>query len=153
MLGYMGGLVYASSTIALNWDIISGAGLINVTPNTWTHWAFVRTGNVLYSYRNGQLYGQANMVGILVDGGYQSVIGDYRTGDHSYFVGNIQEFRVSNVARWTANFTPPTEPYSPEINGWAKVGSDWKRLEKGFVKVGDSWRQLEGVKVKDSQWR
>ncbi len=29
----------------------------------------------------------------------------------SYFCGYISEVRISNVARWTSNFTPPVQPY------------------------------------------
>ena len=38
-------------------------------------------------------------------------IGDYREGDHSYFTGYIDEFRITQKAVWTADFTPPSEPY------------------------------------------
>ena len=36
-------------------------------------------------------------------------------GDQYAFTGYIDEYRISNIARWTEDFTPPTEPYkSPE---------------------------------------
>jgi hypothetical protein len=36
------------------------------------------------------------------------------TGVESFFAGWMDELRISKgIARWTANFTPPTEPYAP----------------------------------------
>jgi len=32
----------------------------------------------------------------------------------TYFNGKMDEIRISNVARWTANFTPPTIPYGQQ---------------------------------------
>ena len=40
-----------------------------------------------------------------------SAIGQYLDSDSSKYYGYINEFRISDVARWTSNFTPPTEPY------------------------------------------
>lgn len=38
------------------------------------------------------------------------MIGKYR--DYGlYLNGMIDEFRISNIARWTSNFTPPARPY------------------------------------------
>lgn len=31
-----------------------------------------------------------------------------------YFYGYVDEVRISSIARWTANFTPPTAPYEPD---------------------------------------
>lgn len=47
----------------------------------------------------------------MVSGYYSSLmIGKYR--DYGlYLNGMIDEFRISNIARWTSNFTPPARPY------------------------------------------
>lgn len=112
LLGYQGTKVYASSSTGSSWDLVKGVAMLSNTLNTWVHWAFVRNGTVLTSYRNGVQFAQTEINGAI---GHNSqidaVIADYRTGDHSYFAGYIDEFRISNVARWTSSFTPPTAPY------------------------------------------
>ena len=45
---------------------------------------------------------------------YSAVIGsnDYFTdGSEGYCKNLIDELRISNIARWTENFTPPTQAY------------------------------------------
>lgn len=113
LLGYNGTLLYISNALN-NWSVVSGASAFTVTPNTWTHWAIVRNGNTLSTYRNGTLYWTTSISGNIYhsNGTFMGAIGDYRSGDPSQFIGYIDEFRVSNVARWTGNFTPPTKPYS-----------------------------------------
>jgi hypothetical protein len=37
-------------------------------------------------------------------------------GSYNYYSGYIDEFRFSNTARYTANFTPPTEPFVNDAN-------------------------------------
>lgn len=126
LLGYSGKSLYASSASNSSWDMVSGAAAFSVTANAWTHWAVVRSGNKLSTYRNGTLFWSQTISGAVYSSGkYMSAIGDYRTGDHNYFVGYIDEFRISNIARWTANFTPPTEPYDPGTGG----GSSGEALE------------------------
>jgi hypothetical protein len=41
----------------------------------------------------------------------------YGLGSTTYHLdGWIDEYRISNIARWTTNFTPPAEPYVPSNN-------------------------------------
>jgi hypothetical protein len=42
---------------------------------------------------------------------YNYCIGYYRSSSYVLFNGLIDEFRVSNVPRWTENFTPPSSTY------------------------------------------
>ena len=89
---------------------------MGVTVGEWVHWAFIRNGNIFSTYRNGQKFWEANGTGPIGDSSeYPWGIGSYFGGSEHPFRGYIQEFRVSNVARWTSDFTPPTEPYSPDI--------------------------------------
>ena len=79
--------------------------------NTWNHVAYVKSSNKIYYFVNGKLIGSANNTisyGIL--GG---VLNIGSQGANYYYSGYMDEVRMSNVARWTANFTPPTEPYNP----------------------------------------
>lgn len=79
--------------------------------NTWNHVAYVKSSNKIYYFVNGKLIGSANNTisyGIL--GG---VLNIGSQGANYYFNGYMDEVRMSNIARWTENFTPPTEPYNP----------------------------------------
>lgn len=112
LIGYNSTNVYCSSLLSNSWDLVSGEKMIDVSPNQWTHWAFIRIGNRLYSYKNGNLFSSTELVGTIVyNDSINMCIGDYRVGDPSYFTGYIEEFRISNVARWSSNFIPPTKPY------------------------------------------
>jgi len=77
----------------------------------WTHVAFVRDGNTLRLFINGTADGTKDVTGITADDPTGvAMIGKYST---FFFNGWIDEFRVSKgIARWTANFTPPTSAYS-----------------------------------------
>jgi hypothetical protein len=82
-----------------------------ITANTWTHLAFVRNGSTWTWYINGVASGTgSNSTNITFT--TQPLYVGY--GGESYFTefnGYIDDLRVTNgVARYTANFTPPTSP-------------------------------------------
>lgn len=112
LIGFSGNSIYASSRTN-EWDLINSAQIMSVTLNQWVHWAIVRNGNTLKSYRNGSEYGSVSINGApYFYSDEPMVIGSYREQDQNPFYGYIDEFRISNVARWTSNFTPPIEPYT-----------------------------------------
>ena len=112
LIGYQGGTVYASTEINNGWNLISSVSMLSVTVNQWVHWALVRNGSKFLSFKNGQKFAETNLNGsIAYNELYDIAIGGYREQDPSYFYGYIDELRISNIARWTTNFTPPTEPY------------------------------------------
>ena len=77
---------------------------------TWFHVAYVRSSGVIQIYVDGTAYGSttASTVdytdSVLTLGGWYST--DY------LFHGNIEDFRISHMARYTANFSAPTEPFA-----------------------------------------
>jgi hypothetical protein len=88
-----------------------------VSTNTWYHLALVRYGNIWRIFQDGVQIGadttnsgtMPNIASVVSIGAYST----YVPGG-SPFNGWIDEFRVSKgIARWTANFTPPTSPYNP----------------------------------------
>lgn len=114
LIGYLGNRVYVSSNTASTgtWNLINGTKMISTTTSAWVHWAFVRKGNQLISYRNGSQYSKAALNGAIYhDVNVPMAIGGYREGKPDLFKGYIDEFRISNIARWDGPFTPPTEPY------------------------------------------
>jgi len=94
--------------------IESSAGLI--TDQAWNHIALVRNGATLTLYINGTSAGTYN-IGTTSWDSYGSLafyVGAGSTnGSVAYpFKGYIEEVRVSKVARWTTNFTPPAAEYA-----------------------------------------
>ena len=84
------------------------------TATGWHHVAFVRTGNILRLFIDGtQEGGDVAFSGTVNDS--TNAFGVACLGELTTLTwnGSLDEFRLSvGVARWTANFTPPTSPYS-----------------------------------------
>lgn len=89
---------------------------LSVTPpalNTWAHVALVQSSGTTTLYLDGIDKGSFDSSGGLAYGGSGCAIGRLWTDlTTNAFYGHMDEIRVSNTARWTANFTPPTGPYS-----------------------------------------
>jgi hypothetical protein len=92
-------------------------GTTTAAVNTWYHLALVRYAGVTKMYVNGvqegvsytdATYYVAPETGIRLGADY--------TNSTSKFGGYMDEFRLSKVARWTSNFTPPAAAYSFDAN-------------------------------------
>lgn len=91
---------------------IVSTGTTTIPINTWTHIAIVRSGSSIKAYIEGVLDAANNAVtGSILDGTSRLVIGTWPTGG-SGLVGYIDEFRLRKEAIYTANFTPPTAPFT-----------------------------------------
>jgi len=92
-----------------SWDIANAAPFGTIELNTWTHYALTRNGSTFRTFKNGIIGSTINNAASI----YSSLEHHLQIGVHYalYVPGYFDEFRVSNVARWTANFTPPTAPY------------------------------------------
>jgi len=102
------------SSDGANWDI--GGGGRNMGPislNQWKHFALTRQGTGYRTFQNGSQ--QDYWIDAKTPypaGGTAGYIGLGRAQAQSLFNGLVDEFRISKgIARWTANFTPPTSPY------------------------------------------
>lgn len=112
------------NTIECQWN--SGAKLQSpgaITDLTWTHVAAVRYGNTASLYIAGTSVDTDDCTGDTINSSALGmVIGRIVPNyDGYYYKGWIDEVRVSKgIARWTANFTPPTRAYgkSALICGW-----------------------------------
>lgn len=94
--------------------------------NTWQHVALVGYDSTIKLYVNGVLTG--TYTGSYDFANYPEIIGANASAfGGENFHGYIDEFRISNIARWTDDFVPPEEPYSitpqfPEIpSGFSAV--------------------------------
>jgi hypothetical protein len=100
------------SASASAWDnaVVSNTGVVPAT-GRWIHMAVVRHGNVFTMYQNGT----AIKSGTYTDSiGAQTINPTIGAGHASpgSFNGHMDEFRISKgIARWTADFIPPTAPY------------------------------------------
>jgi hypothetical protein len=104
-----GTLQFYSASGAAAWDIANGKSLGAVTLNTWNHFAIARSGNTFYAFKNGVQTDTWTSSASLRAGG-TLIVGAY-SGALTY-QGYLDEVRLSKgIARWTANFTPPTMPY------------------------------------------
>jgi hypothetical protein len=86
-----------------------------VTANTWHHIAMVKSGTNVQIYLNGVADG-SGQVGTASGSAYagQSI---FIGADTIYqFSGWLDEIRFSNIARYTANFTPSTTPFQNDAN-------------------------------------
>ena len=98
-------------------------GALTPTTNTWYHVAFVRNGNDFNLYVNGTLDKTYSSSKTLIDSTAVLRIGASVNASPEYFLnGWMDEVRVSNgIARWTANFTPPIQPYPEKLNSYSEA--------------------------------
>ncbi|RLI63482.1 MAG: hypothetical protein DRO67_05645 [Candidatus Asgardarchaeum californiense] len=114
-------LFYASNNVLRFGYSTDGTNLVEnnrtwiPTANIWHHVAVTRNGTVGKIFVDGtQIGANIDFTGItLYNSSSDLKIGNDWPGNN-YFGGFMDEIRLSNgIARWTSNFTPPTEPYSP----------------------------------------
>lgn len=91
----------------------------SITADVWHHYAIVRSGtgaSDLVLYFDGTSVDTASGNITLDSDGAGVNIGRILTSfDGHYLTGHLDELRVSKgVARWTANFTPPSSAYSED---------------------------------------
>jgi hypothetical protein len=135
-LNTSGGLDGAAITGSL-WSYGYGTNL--VPPNEWNHIAVVMKSNVYTLYVNGIGGTPTSPVPSRpLTGDSKFVVGWTAAG----FVGNLQDFAVSNYAVYTANFTPPDAPLNPiSSTGFTSI-MQWPYLDLGAIGVN---KQLIGL--------
>lgn len=82
----------------------------------WHHFAMVCDGNVIAVYVDGQAVSAGTPIGLSTS--YDLRIGSYNSSGNQ-FVGNISDARLSRVARYTSQFTPPTSLFSSDSDTMA----------------------------------
>jgi len=101
-------MVFANGSHWFGWDAsatglcISSQKVVSLDlTNSWQHLAFVRSGGVTSIFQNGKFAGTVTCTGTV----NLSAIGSY--GGSYGFNGYIDELRISDIARYTAEFIPP----------------------------------------------
>ena len=108
-----GNLVHMASPMSYQISVLNGNqnnGTFDPPPlNRWNHIAVVRSGINQYCFVNGILKSTINNVNLEND--YIIIGYDGFDMNGCPFTGYIDEFRISNVARWSSNFSPPDHAY------------------------------------------
>jgi hypothetical protein len=105
-------------SVALKLTIVaSGSPVVALTSTShgvlsgvFTHYAFIENGDNYYIFRDGILKASGTYPDAR-PADYTGVIYIGNDGGSAYFAGMLDEFRVSDAARWTAPFDPPALPY------------------------------------------
>jgi hypothetical protein len=95
----------------------SGAILVSstsVSNGTWYHLAIVRNGTTFTLYVNGTSEATYTSSASVDSGNYKNLFLGAVNGNYSN--GHTDEIRISNSARYTANFTAPTAPFQNDAN-------------------------------------
>ena len=103
-------LLFASSA-GTSWDVaLNQVVASSLIINTLYHFAYTKQADTYRSFLGGVLTSSFVNSDGLFDSGAPVSIGGITSG--SFFDGNVDELRISKgIARWTENFTPPTEAY------------------------------------------
>ena len=101
-----------SSSSGSSWNISNGVDILtSPTTGTWYHIAVVRNGSSIKGYANGTKTLDITSSANLIDDGYGLSVG-MELDSNFPFNGYLDDLRISKgVARWTADFTPPTAEY------------------------------------------
>lgn len=102
---------YFYATTNANEQVINTTG--SLVASTWTHVAMSRSETTGYAFINGVLAGTITSLNTPAASSQTLRIGrwDYNAGNED-FNGYIDDLRITKgVARYTANFTPPSAPF------------------------------------------
>lgn len=141
--------VNSSNKLALNiyvgTTIYSAVGATSLTAGAAYHVAAVRSGNTLMVFLNGTLDGSAAMSGTMNTSTTAARLGSFYNGtsDISISSAYFDEFRISNTARWTSNFTPPAMAYGQQfVTGPFHVAT----METSSIDVSD-WSTIHSATI------
>ena len=111
----------ASNNLIFRSENGTGTGIVTISTAytlktyTWYHIAAIRYGNVWSLYLDGLLIGTQTVAHTVVSSSTVLAIGKSSAGAGYFLDGFIDGHRVSKgIARWTANFIPPTYEYSAD---------------------------------------
>jgi hypothetical protein len=93
--------------------VITGSALSN---NTWYHIALARSGSSTKLFVNGTQSGSTYTDSNNYVSAATLYIGELYSLGGNGVVGNMDEFRISNSARYTTTFTAPTAPFQNDAN-------------------------------------
>lgn len=124
-----GGIASTIQCVALYWTRSTGKLLLGVghsnanitgtavlNANTWHHVAVTRQGSTYRIFVDGILDGTSTYATNFSDSGFGTYIGKINYSDRGanfeYFGGYIDDFRITNVCRYTKSFAVPTSAFA-----------------------------------------
>lgn len=121
---------YFLSSTGTTWDIASGVTIATVTTNTWYHVALVRDGNTFTPYLDGTAGTTTTSSSAL----YFNNTNWYIGGNTSNVMnGWIDELRISDIARYTGNFTAPTTAFTNDSDTVLLIHCDGADATTNFL--------------------
>ena len=102
-------LLCSTNGSAFQINVTSATG--RITAATWAHIAVVRNSGTISAYVNGTSVASSTAIAVaipLMSGFYNLFGAVFNSGYTQFFNGYMSNLRVTQVARYTANFTPPT---------------------------------------------
>lgn len=117
-------LVFASTSASSGYDILNGFSLGDLpAAGDWAHYAIVRRGTNIYGFKDGNITtASGGNSGCIFNPQTTITVGKNTVRQPIY--AYIDEFRITNgVARWTANFTPPQNPYEISTSSFTSNAS------------------------------
>lgn len=100
-----GGSIYAYDD---NLNSINGGSL---TVDVWSHIALVKLGSTTTLYLNGVSVGSSTAMGSWGNNADPLCVGAASDGSYP-MTAYVDEYRISDTARYSANFTPPAAPFT-----------------------------------------
>jgi len=117
----------------------------NLLNTGWHHLALVRNGSSLILFIDGVVEARDNaVVGTVLNSAFKLSVGARGELTTSTWKGWIDEFRISNSARWTTTFAPPSGPSF--ISGGTPCGLYSARTLSG------EWKIYAGTQTKLFTW-
>jgi hypothetical protein len=109
-----GSLQFNASSAGTSWDIANGKVIGTMTATTWTHIAVTRSGTTFRAFVNGVITSAFTFTSAssLQNLATQALYIGGRANGTSSMNGYLDDVRLTKgVARYTATFTPPTQPF------------------------------------------
>ena len=106
---------YLDSSARPNLYISGGVRLTSntaISANTWTHFAICRASGTTRIFQAGQVTGTLNSDTYNIVAGKLMLGARYNSAGTNNGQGHWEDVRVSNMARYTSNFTAPAEPFA-----------------------------------------
>lgn len=126
--------IYIANSAKTGW--IANKQLLGPVSNSqWIHRAVVRKASQFYAFTNGKImstWTSTDSMSKFTSDGLSTaiIIGKHNVYDTSYdsSITYIDEFRLSNIARWTEEFIPPVNPYSSAHSIYKTETNDYYRM-------------------------